>query len=436
MAGRSPIGYVSTLDMVPVLFQLGPLALYSFGAMMALAFLAAGYVTGNGLEARGLDRSHASSIVWWGAIGGIVGSRLLAIFNDWGGFVASPLSSILTGSGFVWYGGLIGGFVSVSAYIKKAGLPWLVVVDAIAPALALGHAIGRIGCQLAGDGDWGSPSNVPWAIAYPRAIYGWTEPAGVRVHPAPVYESLLYIGIFAVLARLARQPTRLADGSVLCAYLILSGIARFLVEIVRIEPRVALGLTEAQWFGIASVILGSLGLVWTRSRRAALVPMVGFVLLLLSGCQGGKTAPDFVAQDLQGQAVRLSAQRGKVVFLNFWTTWCPPCRMEMPSMEALSKKFAAEDFVMLAISEDDGGAPVVKKFVDEMKLTFPVLVSPTGEIGRSYGVFGYPETFIIDREGKQVARYIGPRDWKDPQFEQDLRTLITEGRWVRGPDGN
>lgn len=105
-------------------------------------------------------------------------------------------------------------------------------------------------------------------------------------------------------------------------------------------------------------------------------------------------------------------------------------------MEALSKKFAAEDFVMLAISEDDGGAPVVKKFVDEMKLTFPVLVSPTGEIGRSYGVFGYPETFIIDREGKQVARYIGPRDWKDPQFEQDLRTLITEGRWVRGPDGN
>lgn len=105
-------------------------------------------------------------------------------------------------------------------------------------------------------------------------------------------------------------------------------------------------------------------------------------------------------------------------------------------MEALSKKFAAEDFVMLAISEDDGGAPVVKKFVEEMKLTFPVLVSPTGEIGRAYGVFGYPETFIIDREGRQVARYIGPRDWKDPSFEQDLRTLITEGRWPKGPDGN
>jgi len=351
--------------------------------------------------------------------------------------MTSPWSSILTGSGFVWYGGLVGGFLSVSAYIKMSGLPWLLVVDAIAPAVALGQAIGRIGCQLAGDGDWGSPSTLPWAMAYPRAIYGWTEPAGVLVHPAPVYESLLYSGVFVLLAHLARQPGRFADGSVLFAYLILSGIARFLVEVVRIEPRVALGLTEAQLFGIASVVAGILGLFWARSRRAALAPLVGVVLLLLaSGCQGGKTAPDFVAQDLQGQAVRLSAQRGKVVFLNFWTTWCPPCRMEMPAMEALSKKFAAEDFVMLAISEDDGGAPVVKKFAEEMKLTFPILTSPTGEIGRSFGVFGYPETFLIDREGKQVARFIGPRDWKDPQFEQDLRTLVTEGRWVRGPDGN
>ena len=429
---------MSRRSMIPVLFQLGPLALYSFGAMLALAFLVAGYVTGNGLEARGLDRAHASSIVWWGAIGGIVGSRILAIVNDWSQFVASPLSSVLTGSGFVWYGGLVGGFLSVSAYIRYAGLPWLLVVDAIAPALAIGQAIGRIGCQLAGDGDWGTPSTLPWAMAYPRAISGWTEPAGVRVHPAPVYESLLYSGAFVILYRLARQPNRLADGSVLCVYLILSGIARFLVEAVRIEPRYALGLSEAQWFGIASVIAGTLGLFWAKSRRAALAPLVAIALLLFAGgCNsGGKGAPDFVAQDLQGQAVRLSAQRGKVVFLNFWATWCPPCRMEMPSMQALSKKFAAEDFVMLAISEDDGGAPVVKKFVQENGLTFPILVSPTGEIGRSYGVYGYPETFLIDREGNLVARFIGPRDWRDPRFEQDLRTLIKEGRWVRGPDGN
>src|SRR5690606_30840318 len=111
-------------SMVPVLVQIGPLALYSFGAMLALAFLAAGYVLGNLLEARGLDRGHASSIVWWAAIGGLVGSRVLAIINDWSGFVAAPLSSLLTGAGFVWYGGLVGGFVSVSAYIRMRGLPW------------------------------------------------------------------------------------------------------------------------------------------------------------------------------------------------------------------------------------------------------------------------------------------------------------------------
>jgi phosphatidylglycerol:prolipoprotein diacylglycerol transferase len=424
--------------MVPVLVQLGPLALYSFGAMLALAFLVAGYVTGNGLEARGLDRAHASSIVWWGAIGGVAGSRVLAIANDWHQFVAAPLSSIFTGAGFVWYGGLVGGFVAVSTYIKISGLPWLVVVDAIAPALAIGQAVGRIGCQLAGDGDWGSPSTLPWAMAYPHAIYGWTEPIGVRVHPAPVYESLLYSGIFLVLVRMARQPNRYADGSVLFTYLMLSGIARFLVEIVRIEPRVALGLTEAQWFGIVSAVAGGTLLLWARNRRAILAPLLALALLLTStaGCSGGNTAPDFVAQDLQGQAVRLSAQRGKVAFVNFWATWCPPCRMEMPAMEALSKKFAAEDFVMLAISEDDGGAEVVKKFAQDMKLTFPILISPTGEIGRSYGISGYPETFLIDRGGKQVARFIGPRDWKDPKFEEDLRTLVKEGRWVRGPDGN
>jgi len=155
----------------------------------------------------------------------------------------------------------------------------------------------------------------------------------------------------------------------------------------------------------------------------------------LTGCTDAKQAPDFVAQTLTGQAVNLSAQRGKVVFLNLWTTWCPPCREEMPAMQALSKKFSDEDFVILAVSEDDG-VPAVKKFVDEMRLDFPVLIDSTGAVGRRYGITGYPETFLIDREGKQVARFIGPRDWRDPAFERDLRTLIDEGRWVRGPDGN
>ncbi len=424
--------------MVPVLVRLGPITLYSFGAMLALGFLAGAVVLGEGLERRGLDRAHASAIVWWAAIGGVVGSRLLAIANDWQEFLAAPLHFVVTGAGFVWYGGLAGGFLTVSAYLMARGLPWLVVVDAIAPGLALGQAIGRVGCQLAGDGDWGTVSTLPWAMAYPRAIFGWEHPPGVLVHPAPVYESLLYGAIFVYLLRLSRREDTVAPGSVLFAYLILSGVARFLIETVRIEPRLWLDLTEAQWFAIGTCIAGGLGLVWAARRQRALAALLclGLSWSALGCSSNGKLAPDFVVQDLQGQAVRLSAQRGKVVFLNLWTTWCPPCRMEMPAMEALSRKLAGEDFVMLAVSEDDGGAGVVKPFVEELKLTFPVLVDPQGEVGRRFSVTGYPETFVIDREGRQVARFIGPRDWKDPAMERDLRTLIREGRWVRGPDGS
>lgn len=422
--------------MVPVLFELGPLSLYSFGAMLALAFLAAGTVLGDGLALRGLDRGHASSIVWWAAIGGIVGSRLLAVLNDWSSFVADPLGHLLTGAGFVWYGGLAGGFLAVTIYLLSRGLPWLAVSDCIAPGLVLGQAIGRVGCQLAGDGDWGTVSELPWAMAYPAAIFGWDYAPGVRVHPAPVYESLLYSGIFLPLLWMSRRPERFRDGATIFAYLALSGVARFVVEYVRIEPKLWLGHTEAQWFGLLTIAVGIVGFLWAARQRPELAVLC-CLGLLVAGCSGGpKPAPDFVAQDLSGQAVRLSAQRGKVVFLNLWTTWCPPCREEMPAMEDLAKRLAGADFVMLAVSEDDQGAAVVKPFVEKLKLTFPVLVDPSGDVGRKFGLFGYPETFIIDREGRQVARFIGPRNWRDPAIEKDLRTLIDEGRWVRGPDGS
>jgi len=426
--------------MVPVLLELGPLKLYSFGAMLALAFLGAGAVMEGGLERRGLDRDHVGPIVTWAAIGGILGSRVLALLNDWQGFLAAPVDRLVTGAGFVWYGGLVGGFLAVTAYVLRRGLPWPLVVDAIAPGLALGQAIGRIGCQLSGDGDWGHESSLPWAMAYPNAIFGWSYPAGYRVHPAPVYESLLYSAIFLGLLALSRREdeSRVPPGTVFCWYLVLSGIARFLVEIVRIEPRLWLGLTEAQWFGIGSVVAGFLGMAWARRRRDRLAGLAVALLVAATaaaGCTGSPSAPDFVAQDLSGQAVRLSSHRGKVVFLNLWATWCPPCRSEMPAMEALAKQMSSEDFVILAVSEDDSSEPV-RRFVEEMKITFPVLVDSTGEVGRRYGITGYPETFVIDREGRRLARFIGPREWTDPALVRDLKTLVDTGKWVRGPDGN
>ena len=135
-------------------------------------------------------------------------------------------------------------------------------------------------------------------------------------------------------------------------------------------------------------------------------------------------APDFAVPDLTGQAVRLSGLRGKVVLVNLWTTWCPPCREEMPSMERLYQRLRDRGFVLLAISQDEGGKAVVEPFVRELGLTFPVLVDPEHQVGDRYEVWGYPESFIIDREGRVVERVIGPRDWTAPDQVAALERLL------------
>ncbi len=142
--------------------------------------------------------------------------------------------------------------------------------------------------------------------------------------------------------------------------------------------------------------------------------------------RGPKVAPDFAAPDLAGQAVRLSALRGQVVLVNLWTTWCPPCREEMPSMERLWEQLRGRDFKLLAVSQDEDGRRVVEPFVQEMRLSFPVLLDPEHQVGDRYGVWGYPETFVIDRSGRIVERVIGPRDWASPASIAALERLLAE----------
>jgi peroxiredoxin len=147
---------------------------------------------------------------------------------------------------------------------------------------------------------------------------------------------------------------------------------------------------------------------------AALSAVAG--LQYLQRARSGYEAADFTLPDLGGTAVRLSEFRGKVVFLNLWATWCPPCRMEMPSMEALYRHFKRRDFVMLAIAEDEGGAAAVAPFVREVGITFPVLLDPEATVAPRYGATGYPETFIIDRNGQVVNHVIGPAEWNSPEM--------------------
>jgi phosphatidylglycerol---prolipoprotein diacylglyceryl transferase len=257
--------------MIPVLFKIGPFTIYSYGLMMALGFLAADYVIALEFGRRGYNPERASTLVICAAIGGLAGSRLLDVFNNLPEYLADPRSIIFSGSGFVWYGGLGGGLLAAWVVARHYRIPFLTMADVCGPALAVGQAIGRIGCQLSGDGDWGLPSKVPWAMAYPRAIVGWNPQTvltldghanlisgfypGVRVHPAPIYETILYLGVFAVLWSLRRRIQ--VSGRIFYLYLILAGLCRFLVEFVRINPRIVLGLSEAQLIALAMMVIGT-----------------------------------------------------------------------------------------------------------------------------------------------------------------------------------
>jgi cytochrome c biogenesis protein CcmG/thiol:disulfide interchange protein DsbE len=140
--------------------------------------------------------------------------------------------------------------------------------------------------------------------------------------------------------------------------------------------------------------------------------------------RAGFPAPDFTLKDLSGRPYRLADLRGKVVFLNLWATWCAPCRMEMPSMERLYHQLSGADFAMLAVSEDEDGMSAVQPFVHDLGLTFPVLLDVEGTVPPRYGVTGYPETFIIDRQGRVIHHMIGPEDWdSEPVMDFLLRLL-------------
>ncbi len=257
--------------MHPILFKVGPLTIYSFGTLMALAALTAGWVVQLELKRYRYQPDLASSMVMAAAVGGLVGARLFFIFEDWESFVRSPLHFIFSGAGFTWYGGLLGGTLGVTWLVRRKQIPWLDAADIAAPALALAYGIGRIGCHVAGDGDWGTMTTVPWGVAYTNAIIGWVDPLtgapyspGVRVHPTPIYELIQSVVVFAILWSLRKKGY--PKGSIFWLYLLLAGFMRFVVEFWRVNTILALGLTEAQWISLIIILIGSF-LLYPRSQR-------------------------------------------------------------------------------------------------------------------------------------------------------------------------
>src|SRR5215469_13218986 len=268
--------------MIPVILRVGPVTIYSYGLMMALGFIVGDLLLSHECRRRGLNPELGTAIIVWGAIGGLGGARIYDVFDNWSTYMSHPASIIFSGAGFVWYGGLFGGIVSTWLVARRYRVSFLTVADMCAAPLVLGMAFGRMGCQLSGDGDWGLPSRLPWAMAYPRAIVGWGPESvlkldshgnlvpgffpGVRVHPTPIYEAILYAAIFWFLWSIRKKVT--LQGELLYLYLILVGAARFMVEFVRINPRVLWGLSEAQIISLLMIAIGGPAWYWSSRRRA------------------------------------------------------------------------------------------------------------------------------------------------------------------------
>jgi phosphatidylglycerol:prolipoprotein diacylglycerol transferase len=231
--------------------------------MFALAFLAAGALIGKRLHEIGRPVDWAYEMGFAALIGGIVGSRVYFIVQNYSSVKHDLLGSFFSGSGLVWYGGAIGGALAVLAWARYRDFLTLTLLDLAAPALALGYAIGRCGCQLSGDGDYGKPWNGPWAMSYPNG----TVPTDQTVHPTPIYETLA-MGLGAWILWQLRD--RFRTGVLFAIYLIYAGVERFAVEFLRRNSEVALGLTSAQFESLGMIVIGTIWIVIVRRRHGSL----------------------------------------------------------------------------------------------------------------------------------------------------------------------
>tara|TARA_B100000686_G_C16806440_1_gene991151 strand:- start:15732 stop:16577 length:846 start_codon:yes stop_codon:yes gene_type:complete len=266
--------------MFPIIYDFGIISLfgyefhfviYSFGLMLVVAFYSCYYLLNHDLNRLGYDSNLASDIVFWAALGGIIGSKIYYLLENLDRVLADPSGMIFSGSGLVFLGGLLGGLIAVTILLRKHNLPWLIFSDLVAPLLILGSSIGRVGCFLVGD-DYGLPSKLPWAISFENGLpptttqsfqlnYPWIDisdfSAGIlTVHPTQIYESILAFGIFLFLWQRRKSVT--VKGSLFFLYMILYGIERFLIEFLRTNPKYVLSIfSGAQIICVMMIIIGA-----------------------------------------------------------------------------------------------------------------------------------------------------------------------------------
>jgi phosphatidylglycerol---prolipoprotein diacylglyceryl transferase len=231
----------------------------TFGLFFALNFAAWGLLAARRLKELGKPVDWAYEIVTVALVGGLIGARGYWLIQNHENL---SLGDIFGGSGLIWYGGLLGGVVAVLLWAKRRDFLSLQLVDMAGPCLALGYAIGRIGCQVSGDGDYGTHSTLPWAMAYPDG----TVPTTTEVHPTPIYETFA-MGLVGLVLWHLRDRVR--PGVIFALYLVLGGAERLLVEFIRRNADSFAGLTAAQLWSVA-MIIGGLAWIAVVARRDGL----------------------------------------------------------------------------------------------------------------------------------------------------------------------
>lgn len=278
--------------MIPFL-HLGPLIIPTFGLMVAIGLLGAAYLLQADFDRRraqfvkrgymksGGEPSHHDEgflIIGIAGLAGLVGARLYHVLESPRELMADP-SMLISRFGFAWFGGFLGGFVALMFLARRFEIPTLEFMDLCSAAAAVGYAIGRIGCLLSGDGDYGRPTSWPWpwGMAFPHGVVPttetcvqWGRTTDCRVYPTPIYEFFIWMAIAAFLWHMGKKAAHGArpNGEIFCGYLILTGVARFLIEFIRINPRSFLGLSNAQTASLVSIVIGAILFSWIKSRSS------------------------------------------------------------------------------------------------------------------------------------------------------------------------
>ena len=250
--------------------HLGPVTLGTYGIFVAAGLICAFFILRADLARRGIA-ADAETIIGVTGLAGIAGARLYHLLETPAEFFANPWPLLFSTMGFAWFGAVVGGFIALILLARHYRMSVLLMLDVASPAAALGYGVGRIGCLISGDGDYGIPTSLPWGMSFPNGLVPTTE----RVHPTPIYEFLAALVIAHFLWRVWKpaasaskqsSPAKQPAGRVFAWYLIGTGIVRLLIEFIRINPPSYFGLTNAQNASLVSVLAGGLLLVLLKEK--------------------------------------------------------------------------------------------------------------------------------------------------------------------------